>query len=937
MAGLLAASGSVFVNAQAAGRADAKAIAELNSVPLPQPSMYAQPLPEDRGQAELVRALKQLNTTASVLYIVAHPDDEDGALLTYLSRGQGARATLFTLTRGEGGQNAMSAAQDDALGLIRTEELLKADEYYGVSQLFGTEADFGFSKTEEEAMSKWGSQRVLYDAVLAIRKTRPEIIVATFVGGVSDGHGQHQVSGEIAQEAFKAAADPKVFPDQLKNGLEPWQALAVYSRIPFARVTARGIFDYATGHWAPARFHNYVTGQWINGPLSTDVTVPVGTWNPVLGRTYVQIARQGWGMQKSQNGGANPTLAGPAESSFHLWGVAPGVQASSGAASLFNNAHVKIDTSVAGLARLAGANPPAWLKISLDRIDRGLKDVENDCRQQGGVTGARALAPLYRQTLNLYARVEQSDLGREAKSNLEFELSAKIDEFQTAFKDLLGLDLIAFRTTGDHGEPMGPRHASADETPQAVTPGEGFNVRVHVAQAGAAAEIAKIWLVSHSGSPWQTTAQDRELPADTRAVDQLFDVMTSENARSTKPYFTRPNSEQPYYDISNPVWRLRPFMPWPLDAWAEFTFEGLPIRIGGVVQTLQRETGPGGIYAPLVVTPAVGVNVQPEARLLPLDASPLPVHVTVQTQEAALGTVTLKLPTGWTAAPKQAQFTRASPGETAPLDFLVKPVGAGVGAYSIDAVAQVNGKSYTTGWHDVSYAGLLPYNQFTPAVLRTRKVDVKIAPGLSVGYVMGTGDAVPNAIQQLGVTPHLLTDAEMQSADLSQWSTIVIGIRAYTSRPVLMMVQPRLNAYVRGGGTLIVQYQSGTLPAPLPITIIGRPPWTVVGEQDPVKVLAPSNPLLTWPNKITSADFNGWYEERGHSFADSWDPGYTALTETADPGQAPQRGGWLVAHPGKGTYIYVAYALYRQLPELVPGSYRILANLLSAGHEGAAR
>lgn len=938
MAGLVAGSGMVCANAQAA-QADAKAVAQLDSVPLPQPSMYAQPLPEDRGQAELVRALRQLNTTASVLYIVAHPDDEDGALLTYLTRGLGARATLFTLTRGEGGQNAMSAAQNDAVGLIRTQELLKADEYYGVSQLFGTEADFGFSKTEEESMSNWGHERVLYDAVLAIRKTRPEVIVATFVGGVSDGHGQHQVSGEIAQEAFKAAADPKVFPEQLKDGLEPWQAQAVYSRIPFARIGPKGIFDYATGKWAPARFHNYVTGEWTNGRLATDVTVPVGTWDPVLGRTYVQIAREGWGMQKSQYGGGSPALDAPEDSDYHLWGVAPqaaGAHANAGDTSLFDNTRVNIDTSVAGLARLAGKTPPAWLKSGLEQIESGLGNAEKDCREQGGVTGAKALAPVYRQTLNLYARVEQSDLSAEAKSDLEFELGAKVDEFQTAFKELLGLDLIAFRTRGEQGQRMGPRGGGADETPRAVTPGESFKVRAHVAQAGTAAELDKIWLVSHSGSPWQAKAEEGVPAEDARVADRIFDVETPENAQSTKPYFTRPNTEQPYYDISNAAWRLRPFMPWPLDAWAEFTFEGLPIRIGGVVQTLERVTGPGGIYEPLVVMPAIGVSLQPEARILPLDGAALPVQVTVQTQAVAQGTVTLKLPQGWTATPEQAQFARSGAGETSPLDFSVKPVHAGVGAYSIEAVAQVNGKSYATGWHNVSYPGLLAYNQYEPAELRTRKVDVKLAPGLRVGYVMGTGDTVPEAIEQLGVTPHLLTDAELQSADLSQWNTIVIGIRAYSSRRALAMAQPRLDAYVRAGGTLVVQYQSATFPAPLPLAM-GRTPERVVDERAPVKILDPSSPLLIWPNKITSADFNGWFEERGHSFLDTWAPGYTALTETDDPGQAPQRGGWLVTYQGKGTYIYVAYALYRQLPELVPGSYRILANLLSAGHEGAAR
>jgi LmbE family N-acetylglucosaminyl deacetylase len=935
LAGLSVVAGTFLAPTRGAAQPDAALAAQLNKVPLPEPSMYALPLPEDRGQAELVRALKELNTTASVLYIVAHPDDEDGALLTYLSRGMGARATLLTLTRGEGGQNAMSAEQNDAMGLIRTQELLKADEYYGVSQLWGTEADFGFSKTEEEAMKNWGHERVLFDAVLAIRKVRPQVIVATFVGGVSDGHGQHQVSGEIAQEAFKAAADPKVFPEQLKNGLEPWQAQAVYSRIPFARISPKGIFDYATGKWAPARFHNYVTGEWTNGPLSTDVTVPVGTWDPVLGRTYVQIAREGWGMQKSQYGGASPALDGPEQSYYHLWGAAAGTSAGSGDGSLFDNAKVKIDTSVSGLARLAGDHPPAWLRSGLEQIQSGVQKVQDDCRQQAGETGAKDLAPVYRQALDLYGRIDASDLSAEAKSDLEFELAAKIDEFQTAFKELLGLDLIAFRTRGGEGQGMGPRGGSADETPAAVTPGEQFKVRAHLAQAATAAALAKVWLVSHSGSPWKAEEAAGDSAPTAPVADRLFDVQAPQDAEPTKPYFTRPDTEQPYYDISNPAWRERSFMPWPLQAWAEFTFDGVPIRIGGTVQTLQRFTGPGGIYQPLVVTPAIGVRVQPEARLLPLDGAAVPMQVTVQTEQAAEGTVTLKLPQGWSSTPSEAHFARKGAGETEPLNFSVKPQNPGVGAYTIEAVAQSDGKDYSSGWHNVSYPGLLPYNQYEPADLKTREVDVKLAPGLRVGYVMGTGDTVPEAIQELGVTPHLLTDTDLQSGDLSQWNTIIIGIRAYTSRPALTMAQPRLDEFVRQGGTLIVQYQSATFPAPLPLAM-GRTPERVVDETDPVKILDPANPLLSWPNKITSADFNGWFEERGHSFLDSWDPGYTALTETADPGQAPQQGGWIVTHPGKGTYVYIAYALYRQLPELVPGSYRILANLLSAGHEGTA-
>jgi hypothetical protein len=292
--------------------------------------------------------------------------------------------------------------------------------------------------------------------------------------------------------------------------------------------------------------------------------------------------------------------------------------------------------------------------------------------------------------------------------------------------------------------------------------------------------------------------------------------------------------------------------------------------------------------------------------------------------------VRLKVPDGWRAEPAESPFKRTSAGDTEPILFSVTPSAGQNNAYAIQAIVESAGRTYESGWQSVGYAGLRPYNQYTPAIFHTRKIDVKLASGLRVAYVMGPGDLVPEAIEGLGTTVHMLSAAELASGDLSRWNVIVIGIRAYSTRSELAAAQPRLDAFVHDGGTVIVQYQSTDFPAPLPLSM-GRFPERVVDEQATVQLLEPANRLLSWPNKITSADFDGWVEERGHGFLDSWNSGYAALTETADAGQDPQRGGLLVTHPGKGTYIYVAYALYRQLPELVPGAYRILANLLSAG------
>jgi LmbE family N-acetylglucosaminyl deacetylase len=894
-----------------------------------EPRENALPLPEDRGAAALEQSLKRLGTWASMMMIVAHPDDEDGSMMTYESRGQGVRASQLTLTRGEGGQNAITADIYDALGVIRTNELLRADQYYGVKQYWGTEADFGFSKTQEEAFTQWGHDRVLYDAVLAIRRERPLVLVSTFVGGVTDGHGQHQVSAAIEQEAYRAAGDPKVFPEQFALGVRPWSPRAVFSRMPFAPVTNKGMFDYATGKWAPMKFYNYVTKEWSAKELTADVTIKTGSYDPVLGRSYTQIAREGWGQQKSQNGGGNPTLSDGGESEYHRW--ATSVEGLGGMQTSF---FAGMPTSIEGLASLVSGTPPAWLAA-------GLSDVaaKVSAAQKAYVpTNPEAIAPLLKAGCQaataLRERVAASQIKPHERADLITELDAKIGQFEETLGESLGLDLQAFTTNSADSSRSGPFGGGIPETSRSVSPGEGLEVQIHTGNVTGKAKLERVWLEGSDGHSWPSEHGSAALSSDV-----ILRTQVPEKAVPTEPYFTRPSSEQPYYDVSRPEWRGRSFAPYPLTAWVEFRYEGVSIRIGEVVQTMQRQTGLGGVFEPLLITPKIGVRVAPEAQILPLDGSPLPVHVTVHTEGAAEGKIRLIVPAGWTATPAEADFHRKAFGDTAAMLFEVKPptVPAGLqdARFAITAEAESDGHIYKSGWQYVGYAGLRPYNLYRKAEIKTRAVDVKVAQGLRVGYVMGTGDTVPEAMEGLGITPHLLTTSELKSGDLSAWDVIVLGIRAYSARPELGMLQAHLDAYVENGGTLIVQYQSNTFPAPYPVSI-GRMAERVVDETTPVKLLHPESSLLTWPNQITPHDFDGWVEERGHGFLDSWDAAYTPLTETADADQDPQHGGLLVAHFGKGTYVYVAYALYRQLPELVPGSYRLLANLLSAGKRADA-
>ncbi|MGC2163473.1 MAG: PIG-L family deacetylase, partial [Silvibacterium sp.] len=873
---------------------------------------------------------------ASVMMIVAHPDDEDGGMLALESRGLGARTAVMTLTRGEGGQDAMSSASDDALGLIRTNELLLCDQYSGSQQFFSRVADYGFSKTIEEAHEKWGRDRVLYDVVRAVRLYRPLIVTSVFVGGITDGHGHHQVSGEAAQLVFKLAGDPNVFPDQIAQGLRPWSPLKVYAREPFFRVTSKGMFDYATNQWSPVRFYNYVTGEWSDQVPAADVEIPEGTYDPILGRSYLQIAREGWSQQKSQFGGGNPSLPGPYSVGYHLYGSR--VSATSTASVPANNFFDGIDITLPGIATLAHGDT-AFLTKALREIDQHVMTATFNYLPSAPQKIAPELATGYRETEDLIAAVNASSLSADDKANVNHELNIKLVQFNTALAEALGLQVnaIMIPRTSDHPEGFG---LSSSETPPSVTPGSQFDVRLHVTSAepwgaGSDLRLTRTWLASPQQEHWNilrigAPGLDIETSND---GDAVFRITVPDNAEYTRPYFTRPTSEQPYYNIADPGLLDQPFAPYPLAGWAEFTYDGVPLRIGQVVQTVHREHGYGDLYQPLVVTPAISVNIASSAGIVPLSAKSFPLSVSVKNdqQETADGTLHLQLPSGWTAEPAAFNF-HLPPQESIPLLFTIHPAALAAQSYLLKATAQSGNNEYSEGVESVGYPGLRPYYLYRASTYQVRGVDVKVAPNLNIGYVMGTGDTVPEALEDLGVQPHLLNAAELANADLSRYSAIVIGIRAYSNRPDLVANNRRLLDYVHNGGTLIVQYQSGDFSNYGPYTFtLDHNPEKVVEETDPVTLTVPSNPIFQWPNRITSADFDNWVEERGHSFMSSWGNSYQALTETHDPGQAPQRGGLLYARYGKGTYIYAAYALYRQFPEAVPGAYRILANLVSTG------
>ena len=866
-----------------------------------EPSDVAEEIPANRGAAALWQCLQKLQTRASLLMITAHPDDEDGGMLTLESRRRGTRVSLLTLNRGEGGANVMSSDFFDALGLVRTQELLLAGRYAGVEQYFTRVTDYGFSKTLDESLKHWTRERVLADVVRVIRTVRPLVITSVFVGGPTDGHGNHQTAGLMAREAFKAAADPAMFPEQIKAGLRPWQALKQYARTPWM---GRG-----------------------ENQFSVNVEIPQGTYDPLLGVSYVQLAREGLGLQKSQNGGGSVPKPGPFTSTYHRFQSQ--IEAKDRESTFFDG----IDTSLAGLAQLAPpANRPALAPL-LARINTAVTTAASKFDAVKPHLTAPALADGLAATVNALGELEKLGLPDQAVYDLRRELEIKRVQFNNALIHALGLSLTTTIAPERETNPIRAMFMGDPDTFRIAIPGQEFAVQVRVTNRS---QTPVSFLGARLEAPWASQAavqnEATEL-TEAKPADLRIKVQVPENAAYTRPYFARPDIEQSYYDIADERLLTRPLPPYPVAVTASFRYQGAAITASQVVQTVRRVNGLGSVYEPLVIGPAISVAVSPRHGVVPFEAKSFPVTAVVHSnvKGPTKGSVRLDLPSGWRAEPPAAEFSTEQDGQDQTVRFNVIPSGLDEKPYRITAVADYKGKQYREGYHLAGYPGLRPGYLYSPSTYETTGVNVKVAPGLKAAYITGTGDDVPSALEHLGVKVAFLSAADIASADLSAFDTIVLGVRAYAARPELATYNNRLLEYVRNGGTLVVQYNTPEFDknyGPYPYQM-GNNPEEVTDEASAINILKPDHPVFQWPNSIAAKDFNGWVEERGSKWMRSWDPRYDALLETHDEGQEEQKGGLLYARYGKGVYVYAAYAFYRQLPAGVPGAYRIMANLLS--------
>ena len=850
------------------------------------------PLRIDRGAAGAWQKLLKLQTTASVLHTTAHPDDEQGGLLTALSRGQGVRVGLLTLNRGEAGDNAIGPELFDALGLIRTDELARAGQAYGLdAQYFTLAADYGYSKRLDEAMTEWDRELVLKDMVRAIRRFRPLVVVSRWQGGPRDGHGQHQAAGALTPPAVEAAADLSRFPDLAsEEGLRPWRVLKLYLG------GARENEDW-------------------------QVRVETGSYDPVLGETYAGLARFGLSLQRSQTSGRNNPVTGPAP----LFYTRPGQAGQEKERTLFDG----LDTSLPGVYRLLGATPPPGTTDRLIAVAREARSALDSFAWTDPSRSAPALGRGLAAVRRVRQAVDDPDVGH--------ILEVKERQFADALIASVGLEVTAVAEPAGLSEPSGPFAAFAPPPElDAVTAGQSIDVRVVVASRSAQPVTVT--------SAMLTGPSDMQLPiegasgtvAGTSSLSAKVSVTVPADAAATRPYFTRDSIGQTRYTVVGDTSAGVPFGPSAFEVTIRAQIEGIDIERRVPVMRREAQLPYGHVLRELEVLPAVGLTMTPAVVVVRADRQPhtfdVDVDAVAYAQSGAAGEMTLKLPEGWVSRPSSRPLTLETAGSRARLAFSVTVPAAGEGQQRLSAIARVGDRTYTTGYQVIRHRDLPLRYLVREAGALVSAMDVRAPRGLRVGYVMGVGDELPAAIAQLGAAVALLDKDALATGDLSRFDTIVTGTRAYAVRDDLRAHNRRLLDWVRAGGNMVVLYNTPEFVPDDFAPYDGSLPRNAeeVSEQNAaVEILEPGHALFTAPNRITPRDFDGWIEQRGSKFFASWDDRYTPLVSSHDQGQEPQRGGWLTTAHGKGRWTYMAYALHRQVPYGVPGAYRILANLIT--------
>lgn len=867
----------------------------------------------DYGAIGLGQLLKRLNNTKSVMHIGAHPDDEDSGLLAYLARGENARTSYLSLTRGEGGQNIIGKELSEALGVIRTEELLQARRLDGAEQFFTRAIDYGFSKTLDEAKQKWDEKIILCDAVRAIRTFRPLVVISRFSGTPADGHGQHQYAGYIAPLAVKVAADET----QCKNAGEPWQVLKFY------------------------------VGQGFRSTEKPTLSINTGQYDFLLGRSYFEIAMEGRSQHKTQEQGVLE-LKGEKISGLNL--IESKVAKAEKETSVFDG----IDVSFAGIAKTylkdeksIDESTKNQLAIIQQSAERALKEYEPNNPQKiisiliNGLEAAEQLEKSYDFTDS--SKISERDDAFYNRLEKQWDIyrvnSVKLRQIKNAIKLAAGIqiDALVDKETVVHNE-------NFLATVKVFFP-NSENIKVKETKI----IYMGSWTVSKTEEP--KDANQNSFRREVANSSVYFNVKVLQNMSPTEPYFMRNERNGYLYSLGNSPTSHEPFMSPLISAKVMVEINGTEIAFYQPIEYRFADDIRGEIRRELNVVPRVSLALEKDLMIAPISGKPLKrkisVAVTNNGSSAVKGEVSLKLPNGqkflvkagkgddwfdevkgWTVSPSAKAFELQKKGEKTSVEFEVSiPANVKIGDFDISAQATADGETFTQKMNTLAYPHVQTHRFYTEAKTKIVVMDLKTAP-VKIGYISGSGDRVIDAIRQMNFDVQNLTENDLTNSDLSKFDTIVVGIRASQVRPDFIANHQRLLDYVKNGGTLLVQYQ---LPVyqnllPFPAQMNAR----VTDENAKVTILEPMNPIFNFPNKITDKDFENWVQERNLYAFSTFDANYKPLLESHDAGEAENKGGLVVAEIGKGKYIYCSYAFFRQLPAGNAGAYRLFANLLSS-------
>jgi LmbE family N-acetylglucosaminyl deacetylase len=809
------------------------------------------------------------------MMVTAHPDDENSALLAMASKGMGVRAVLATATRGEGGQNEIGPELFEALAALRSEELLAAHRTDGAEQYFTRAVDFGYSFSIEETFEKWNKDEILADHVRLIRMVRPDVMVGMSPTGTGGGQ-HHQASARIAREAFRAAADPARFPEQIRHGLRPWQPKKFYFMASFG----------FRGEQVP-QGKKLLT-------LQTDI------YDPLLGRTYAEAGSEARSMHKCQGFGQLIVLPGQVNMPrYELIDAEDPALLGKDEESVFDG----IDLSVEAVAQYAPATRPAITAIAQDARAawQAFETGRDDDVVKVLVSGLRKVREL-RRTQPPY--------------EVDFRLEQKERQFEDA---LVHAHALRIETLADDG---------------LVAGGQAVKVDVIVGnRSGRPVEIKKVELTGFDAA--QAPACGAASPLGVVSCSATAATVPAE-APLTSVYWNRLPDVARYEFLPGAPFGV-PFAPSPFRARLTLDLSGAEVTVDRPIEYRYE----GNIFSgekrmELQVVPRLAVTLTPDIAILPLQGKSRELTVTVTNggKAAAKGDVRLIVPSGWTVKPASAPLTLAREDEAQAVKFAVSPpAGVKPGDYAVRAVATVGTSSFDRGYQVIEYPHTQRRHLVHGAAASLKVLDVRIAPQLTVGYIMGVGDQVPPAIEQLGAKVVMLGAEDLASGDLSSYNAIVTGVRAYERRADLRAHNQRLIEYARQGGTVIVQYnkfefnqaQYGPFPAKVSSA-------RVTDENSPVTVLAPSHQAFSTPNRIGDQAWSGWVQERGLYFLGERDPQYVDLVELQDPfeyNKGPKRGALVEARVGRGRWIYLGLGLWRQLPAGTPGAYALMANLVS--------